>query len=235
MKPLFDTILLAKALPTDLFSFECEFCKKVFIKKLKDVKHALRPSRATNNSLSFCSRKCFNESINLKQIIPCTNCSKNVLKENKDIKRVKNIFCSKSCAATYNNLHKTTGTRRSKLEIWLEENLPAEYPNLKFMFNDKQTINSELDIYIPSLKLAFELNGIYHYEPIHGQHKFNQIQNNDNRKFQACLENNIELCIIDSSGLKYNKPEKFKKYFDIIKAIINSKNVHTEGFEPPTR
>ena len=103
------------------------------------------------------------------------------------------------------------------------------------MFNDKQTINSELDIYIPSLKLAFELNGIYHYEPIHGQHKFNQIQNNDNRKFQACLENNIELCIIDSSGLKYNKPEKFKKYFDIIKAIINSKNVHTEGFEPPTR
>lgn len=87
----------------------------------------------------------------------------------------------------------------------------------------KDAINSELDIYIPSLKLAFELNGIFHYEPIYGQDKMNQIQNNDNRKFQACLEHGIELCIIDSSKLTYFKPANAQKYLDIITQVINSK------------
>jgi len=90
-----------------------------------------------------------------------------------------------------------------------------------FHFNCKDTINSELDIYIPSLKLAFELNGIYHYEPIHGQKKLDQIKNNDHRKFQACLEKEIEFCIIDSSSLKYFKPINAQKYLEIICNIID--------------
>ena len=130
-------------------------------------------------------------------------------------------FCSQSCAASYNNTHKTTGTRVSKLEIYLQKNLSRIY-KFEFKFNSKEEINSELDIYIPSLKLAFELNGIFHYEPIFGQEKLAQIQNNDERKFQACLENNIELCTIDASSLKYFKEQKAKKYLDIIINIINS-------------
>ena len=80
-----------------------------------------------------------------------------------------------------------------------------------------------MDIYIPSLNLAFELNGIFHYEPIYGKDKLDQITNNDNRKFQACLERKIELVIIDSSSLNYFKPGKAKKYLDIIINIINLK------------
>lgn len=109
------------------------------------------------------------------------------------------------------------------MEIWLEGQLPKLYPKLEFHFNRKDTINSELDIYIPSLKLAFELNGIFHYEPIYGQKKLGQIQNNDNRKFQACLEKDIELCIIDVSGLKYFKPDKVQEYLDIITSVIFQK------------
>jgi len=71
--------------------------------------------------------------------------------------------------------------------------------------------------------LAFELNGIFHYEPIYGQNKLNQIQNNDNRKFQACLENNIELCIIDTSSQTYFKPKTAQKFLDIITNLINNK------------
>ena len=137
--------------------------------------------------------------------------------------KTKNMFCSKSCAATYNNTHKTHGNRKSKLEYYLEEKLPALYPALEFHFNRKDAINSELDIYIPSLKLAFELNGIYHYEPIHGADKLTKIQNNDHRKFQACLERNIELCIIDSSKLCYFKESNAKPYLEIVQKILDQK------------
>jgi hypothetical protein len=105
----------------------------------------------------------------------------------------------------------------------LQQKLPKLYPDLEFHFNRKDAINSELDIYIPSLQLAFELNGIYHYEPIHGEEKLNQIQNNDNRKFAACIENNISLCIIDASIMKNFKEHKANDFLNIIKNVINQK------------
>lgn len=97
------------------------------------------------------------------------------------------------------------------------------YPSLSIEYCNKAAINGELDIYIPSLRLAFELNGIYHYEPIHGQDKLNQVQSNDHRKFQACIEHGIELVIMDTSQLKYFKEANCLKYLDIIKKIVNSK------------
>ena len=115
------------------------------------------------------------------------------------------------------------GIRRSKLEAWLEIKLIEQYPNFEIQFNRKDAINSELDIYIPSLKLAFELNGIFHYEPIYGNDKLNQIGNNDNRKFQACIERGIELCIIDTSTQKNFKEKSSKKFLDIITSFIDNK------------
>jgi len=78
-------------------------------------------------------------------------------------------------------------------------------------------------VVIPTLKLAFELNGIFHYEPIFGSNKLKQIQNNDDRKFQACLEQGIELCLIDTSQQKYFKDVLSLKYLNIIVNIINNK------------
>lgn len=150
-------------------------------------------------------------------------CGQSCFKRYKDYKKTKNHFCSHSCAATFNNQNKTHGTRRSKLEIYLEKQLIILYPDLEFHFNRKDAINSELDIYIPSLKLAFELNGIFHYEPIYGKEKLASIQNNDGRKFQACIEKEIELCIIDSSALSYFKETNAKKYLDIITNLVNQR------------
>lgn len=156
--------------------------------------------------------------------LQCLNCNISFYRILSAAKKHNKNFCSKSCRATYCNQHKTTGTRRSKLEIYLENQLTLHYPNLEIHYNRKDTINSELDIYIPSLKLAFELNGIFHYEPIYGSDKLDRIQNNDNRKFQACLELGIELCIIDTSNLIHFKSEKADKYLSIIINIIKSKN-----------
>ncbi len=155
--------------------------------------------------------------------IKCKNCSSLFEKGLAEFKRTSNHFCSKSCANSFNNRHKTHGNRRSKLEIWLEQELKKLYPFLEFVFNEKTAINSELDIYIPSLKLAFELNGIFHYEPIYGIEKLAKIQNNDNRKFQACAEQNISLCIIDSSKQKYFTLVSSQQYLDIITKIIDKK------------
>jgi hypothetical protein len=173
----------------------------------------------------YCSKPCMylNSNRTPSVIVSCTNCKKEFLRQPCRIKKTLNNFCSRSCSATYNNTHKKHGTKRSKLEVYLEECLTSKYVELNFDFNKKDTINSELDIYIPSLRLAFELNGIYHYEPIHGTNKLSQIQNNDSRKFQACLEHNIELCIIDTSSLSYFKPANAEKYLDIICSIIEQK------------
>ena len=173
----------------------------------------------------YCSKKC--RYLGLGRTEPkkvmCLNCNCTFTKRMCEIKKRPNNFCCQSCSTTYNNKNKTYGTRRSKLEAYIEEELKIKYSNLKFHFNCKDAINSELDIYIPSMKLAFELNGIFHYEPIYGKKKLKQIQNNDTRKFQACLEKGIELCLIDSSSLSYFKPANAKKYLDIVCEVINSK------------
>ncbi len=97
------------------------------------------------------------------------------------------------------------------------------YPDLEIHFNRKDTIGSELDIYIPSIKVGFELNGILHYEPIYGIPKHQQIQSNDNSKYKSCLELGIDLYIIDTSQQLYFKSSNSQKYLDIITNIIEGR------------
>jgi len=204
---------------------QCDYCNREFTRMQKYIKSNLKLRGYMKH---FCSHKCFSESSDIRKEVNCKQCNKTFIKKSSELKRSPNSFCSSSCAATYNNTHKTHGCRRSKLEFYLEQILPSKYPELEFHFVRKDAINSELDIYIPTLKLAFELNGIFHYEPIYGEKQLKKIQNNDQRKFQACLEHNIELCIIDVSSLNYFKPDKAQKYIDIITNIIDSKCKRTE-------
>lgn len=155
----------------------------------------------------------------------CGQCNKKINVKHCE-KKVRN-FCSGSCAAIYHNSHKTTGTNRSKFEIYIQKKLETNYPDLEVFYNDVSVISAELDIYIPCFSLAFELNGIFHYEPIFGEEKLGTTQNNDKRKMQACLENKIELCIIDISSLKYFKEERANKFWEIIKNLVDFKLAHS--------
>ena len=112
-----------------------------------------------------------------------------------------NHFCSKSCAATFNNRNKSFGTRRSKFELIYEKYLLNKYPAFTFLFNSNKTIGAELDIYIENLKIAIEIDGIFHHKPIYGIDKFERIKANDKRKDQLCIDNNIQLIRIDISKL----------------------------------
>ena len=155
---------------------------------------------------------------------PCSHCGNFLRKQYNAVRKSKNIFCSNSCSASYNNTHKTHGTRRSKLETWIEEQLKMLYPNLSIECNQKSAISSELDIYIPSLQLAFEFNGIYHYKPIHGAEKLASVKDNDARKQQACFDRGIDLRIIDTSSFGYFKTERAKKFLDTVVDIIKTKH-----------
>jgi DNA-binding XRE family transcriptional regulator len=221
MKALFTQKELNFALYRDLLPIECIVCGKTFYKTKWYIK-CLIMNKNRHQTGEYCSRICRDSALHPPIFIKCKLCGKQIRKLKTELKKSKSgfSFCSRSCAAKYNNTHKTKGTRRSKLEVWIEEKLTFLYPDLKIHFNSKTAINSELDIYIPSLKLAFELNGIFHYEPIFGEDKLSQIQNNDSRKFQACIERDISLCIIDASSLKYFKEKNAQKYLDIIVNLI---------------
>ena len=230
MRPQFTWEDLCSAKGSKLLELECEYCDKSFYLEAKYIRSYVK--RFLDRS-KYCSKDCTTKSKNKKIEVQCLQCSLIFIKNNDQCIKTPNHFCSHSCAAKYNNAHKTHGTRRSKLEKWLEEQLTILYPELNILFNQKSAINSELDIHIPSLNLAFELNGIFHYEPIYGKEKLASILNNDDRKFQACLEKSIELVIIDTSKQTYFKDTTSKKYLDIITQIINLKlSVHSPGLEP---
>ena len=219
MKPLYTQEEFNLAKSTDVLLCQCYKCNKPFLITKNRILMGFNPNNRLTNK--FCSNECQKT----KEKVKCNNCNVLFEKTPAEIKKSKSgkHFCSKSCSASYNNKHKTTGNRRSKLEVWLEEQLTNLYPNLDIHYNQKSAIESELDIYIPSLNLAFELNGIFHYEPIYGVNKLNQIQENDISKSKACHDAKIDLCVIDTSGQKYVKPSTSQQYLDIITKIINER------------
>ena len=215
----------------DTIHLTCDFCNIQYTKSKQQFISSKLAAHGSNfrqwiwpiTTKNFCCKDCCNKSKSVGTVKECIACNKEIYIRPYLLKKEKNHFCTQSCAATYNNQNKAHGTRRSKLEIWLEEQLTIKFPDLEIHFNSKDAINSELDFYFPSLKLAFELNGIFHYEPIYGDDKLLRTQNNDNRKFQACIERGIELCIIDSSNQKYFKIETSQKYLNIITNLVNIK------------
>lgn len=226
MNPLFTPSEFEEAKSRDLLPLECYICHSTFTISKNEIQKSIKRQAEKNprrNDLKYCSRKCTHEGKHNGKQIECHLCGNVVYRTPKDLRKTKYTFCSTSCSAIYHNAHKTTGCRRSKLEKWIEEQLTKKYSILHIDHNKTDTINAELDIYIPSLNLAFELNGIFHYEPIFGEKKLSSHKTNDDRKFQACLEKHIELCIIDTSSQKRFTPNSSGKFLDIIAAIIDKK------------
>jgi uncharacterized C2H2 Zn-finger protein len=205
----------------EMVSLECPQCHKVFSKVKHDIQSKLGPHN--NRDTICCSRKCLYESRITKQIVNCLQCGKIFIRHLNQIKKVSKHFCSSHCLGVYHNAHKTTGSRRSKLEKWLEERIQELFPNVEVIFNGTKAIKAELDIYLPAIKLAFELDGIFHFKPIFGEAKFLATQRTDLYKIKTCLEKDIQLVKIDVSSMKQFTPEASMKYLLQIQSLIDEK------------
>lgn len=195
---------------------KCHTCNKLIY----------RPQHEINRTKKlYCSEEC--RPNNMGKMIPCTLCGKEVYKTPCQIKNAKNIFCGKSCNTKYRNMYGKNNYKRSKLEKFIEEDLTLRYSNLEILFNNREQLNCglELDIYIPSLKFAIEINGIVHYRPIYGEDRLAKVQDADFRKSKICEELGIKLLIIDCTTHNNITLENSQDFIHIIvKAIEESLN-----------
>ena len=203
----------------DLIPLKCECCSITFFLKKNEVQRCKKyPTRRRG---ILCSRKCRNTLMTTKSQFNCKECDKEVTRSPSERKKAKNVFCSNVCSGIYGAKNKTTGGTRSKLERWTELRLTERYGSLPIIFNDTTVIGAELDIYFPTLSLAFELNGIFHYEDIFG--KLDATQNRDKMKVSLCANAGIGLCVIDTSKMKYFKESACYEFWQIIINIIDER------------
>ncbi len=201
---------------TKYVQLKCKYCKKIFKRESKNQPKYKKRTRA------YCSQQCFNKHRSQLDNITssCGFCGKEVVRLKSQVKRSKSgkQFCNQSCAASYNNKLKRK-SRRSKIEAKFYNLLVKEFPNLDISPNNKTMLDGlEVDIAIPSLKLAIEWNGIVHFKPIYGQTKLNKIQNKDAEKLKIASNKNINLIVI--SDLVSND-KILKQAFNDVKDIIN--------------
>lgn len=197
----------------------CEVCSSPFLVRASYERYRLRKGLAPTK---FCSKECHRKSQYTATFttFTCTVCDKEFSRRDCQAKKSTNHFCSRSCAAKYNNAHKSTGTRRSKLEVYIEQQLRSDFPDLELVCNGKDAIRSELDFYFPQLRLAIELNGVFHYEPIYGPDKLERIQSNDQQKFLACAAAGIELAVIDISQVINVTKSAKERYYTIVRDLV---------------
>lgn len=198
----------------------CVNCLTIFYRYYPKVRYNLAHAHTT---YTFCGHKCQNKFFETKKEVQCKNCNKKFIKASKEIaKSVNSNFCSRSCSATFNNKNKEYGTRRSKLELHIEQCLRDRYPNLEILTNNKKEINCELDFFFPMLNIAVEINGIFHYKPIYGEEKYNAIKFMDLFKENECKRKNIRLIVLDVSSQKKFTPQSSEKWVNVIFSEIDA-------------
>lgn len=204
----------------DRVNLKCDGCGNMFTR----IK-----SECRDGKLNYCSNKCRPRSHGLKTY-NCLTCNSEVKRYFSLVVKNKNVFCNNSCSAIWSNKNRNQSTTsRSKLEKWLEEKLKSEFTDLFFLFNNTTNIGMELDIYIPTLKLAFEINGIFHYEDIFNNGLLTIRQKLDEKKKQLCLSNGILLIEVNTMEQKNFTEKSSLKYLDMITEKIKQLQNYGKG------
>lgn len=161
--------------------------------------------------------------------IPCGGCGAILDRTEADIKQCKHgkPYCSKSCRMKHYNHHilERSSNQRSKAEDILASFIKTDFPDLEIVTNDRKFLPSglEIDINIPSMRLAIELNGPVHYMPIYGEERLHKVQAKDAQKHLEIHQKGLTLIVLDISRLNSTKKQlEFltKHYTDNIKPLL---------------
>ena len=183
---------------------------------------------------TYCSHTCKGKGLRKGKDSACDQCGVPIYINTEGLREYKNHFCSHSCGTRYKNIHGVVKIRsRSKLEKWVETKLLEKYHTLDILFNNRTKIKAELDIYIPALNLAFELNRPYHYKPIWGDEALYKTQERDKLKCQRCIDSKIELHTLNTSDQGYFKESTCAQYLDVISKIIDDHLTHNSLTDTP--
>ena len=134
------------------------------------------------------------------------------------------LFCGNSCAAKYNNANVPRDGRRSQLEAYIEAKIQTAYPELELITNDRLLLGLEMDLYLPELGLAIEINGICHTKAIYGENTYAATQRNDLEKARRCEDLGIDLVVIDTSGQAAFSEASSAEYLTMVFNAIESHN-----------
>lgn len=221
MKLLISLEELSRLKTIDKAPCECTNCKKSFLVSKKRISDFYNPKR--KDLIDFCSQRCYAEfkrSVNSIEVT-CKNCSKKLTRTPSRV--LKNTFCSHSCSAKYGHLKKKRGFRRSKVEIYLYEEIRSRYPETVILSNSRKELGFEIDIYLPELKLGIEINGIIHYSPIYGVDKLKRIQELDAKKVSECIKNGVFLQVIDVSSQQVFSKSSSEKFLNLALLAIEKR------------
>lgn len=226
MIPLYTQEEFDNAKVVDLLPCKCLNCGKTFYRKKQYLLEAIKGYEG--NTAEFCSPACARMRQKASKIVECGWCGKSMNRPIHTLRRSISgkVFCSRSCSSRYSQAHKTKGANRSMLEIFLEHRFSEIDLGYELRFNAKTAIQAELDIYIPALNIAFEINGVFHYKPIFSQEKFDKTLLRDKFKKSECFNKDITLYILDVSNDKDFNELDGLRYFDyILNIILCSKKV----------
>ena len=151
----------------------------------------------------------------------CQLCKKEIGRYPSVFNLHKKHFCSRLHASQWHNKYRKS--QRSYLEIWIEEQIKKSFNKLPCLFNSRTAITGELDIFFPTLKLAFELNGPAHYKPIYGSAKLKYMQEKDRKKLAECQEKGIQLEVLNTCGQRHFNPETSYPYLRQIMELVKQK------------
>ena len=88
-----------------------------------------------------------------------------------------------------------------KISRWVNETamfalIHKHYADAIYQYRTQWLGKQSLDVYVPSLKVAFEYQGLQHFKPIDhfgGEAKFKELQERDARKLQLCKKNKVKV------------------------------------------
>ena len=171
----------------------------------------------------FCSRNCRAKSQQRRHTDNCKVCGKEVTRLMSQVRKSisGNIFCGPQCGSIWSNWQGPKFNNPSKLEIDIVAQLHKDFPKLKIKTSDNQVIGSQLDIWIPKLNLAIEINGPHHFMPLRGEvEKYLNTLKNDIRKWSAARDAGIKLYVLNSSEQKGKAA--FERYYPQVKKLVES-------------